>query len=267
MLEAKSGNIFIRYDDQGSDEPALLFMPGWCDSRTVFTELVSHCSAHRRSLSLDWRGHGDSQVPEGDFGMDELADDAQAVIEHSGAAKVIPVSMAHAGWVAIELRRRLGSRIPKLVLLDWLILAPPPPFLNALQALQQPEHWKETREHLFSMWTTGAPPRVSSHVREVMGAYDFETWARGGRAIEQAYVEAGSPLEALAALDPPPQVLHLYSQPKDAGFLTAQQAFAQAHTWFSVKQMDGVSHFPPLELPKETAAAIEQFAGENKAIS
>lgn len=261
MPEASFSGVSIRYDQRGSGEPALLFLPGWCDHRSVFTELFARCSVRRRTLTLDWRGHGDSQRPRGDFGMRELTDDAQAVIEHSGATRVVPVSMAHAGWVAIELRRRMGQRIPALVLLDWLILDPPPPFLDALAALQDADRWESTQKHLFAMWTSGAPPQVVRHVREAMGSYGFETWARAGRAIGQAYAEAGSPLTALAALEPPPSVLHLYSQPKDPGFFAAQEAFARDHPWFSVEQLGGVSHFPPLEMPGEAAAAIERFAG------
>jgi len=51
----------------------------------------------------------------------------------------VPLAISHSGWVAIELRRRLGSRMPVVVLLDWLVLEPPAPFLDALAALQDPE--------------------------------------------------------------------------------------------------------------------------------
>jgi pimeloyl-ACP methyl ester carboxylesterase len=99
----------ISYDDVGWGEPALLFMPGWCSGRTVFNPLATRCQAHRRTLALDWRGHGRSDRPDSDFGSCELADDALAVIEASGAGAVVPVALSHAGWIAIELRRRLGS--------------------------------------------------------------------------------------------------------------------------------------------------------------
>jgi pimeloyl-ACP methyl ester carboxylesterase len=81
--------------------------------------------------------------------LGDLADDALAVIEASQADRVVLVAMSHAGWVAIELRRRLGARIPKLVLLDWIVLEAPPPFLTVLQALQDPAEWQQTREQLF----------------------------------------------------------------------------------------------------------------------
>ena len=56
-------------------------------------------------------------------------------------------------------------------------------------------------------------------------------------------------------------MLHLFFQPRAAGFLTGQQEFSAANPWFSAKRMDGVTHFPALEIPDATAAEIEPFAG------
>src|SRR5919205_1817422 len=108
MAEVDVQGLRISYDDRGQGEPALLFMPGWCGSRSVFDTLVPRCSAHCRTLAIDWRGHGRSESSPGDFGLGDLVDDALAVIEASGTQSVVPVALAHAGWVAIELRRRLG---------------------------------------------------------------------------------------------------------------------------------------------------------------
>jgi pimeloyl-ACP methyl ester carboxylesterase len=92
----------ISYDDAGRGEPALLFMPGWCSDRTVFDPLAARCQAHRRTLTLDWRGRGQSGRPDSDFGSRELSDDALAVVEASGAPAVVPVALSHAGWIALE---------------------------------------------------------------------------------------------------------------------------------------------------------------------
>jgi hypothetical protein len=67
-------------------------------------------------------------------------------LKPAGAEQVVPVSLAHSGWVAVELRRRLGSRIPKIVLLEWLVLEPPQHFLEALHGMQSPDRWRETVE-------------------------------------------------------------------------------------------------------------------------
>lgn len=260
MPEVTSHGTRISYDDQGRGEPALLFMPGWCGSRSVFDQLAARCAARRRTLALDWRGHGQSEAPDGDFGASALVEDALSVIEASGAERVVPVALSHAGWVAIELRRRLGSRVPKLVLLDWIIMEAPPPFLAALQSLQDPSLWQQTREQLFSMWTHGVDiPELSRYVREDMGSYGFDMWSRAGREIGSAYAKAASPLQALATLDPAVQVLHLYAQPDDPGYLAAQQSFGAAHPWFQVHNVQARSHFPLLEAPDEMATAIERF--------
>lgn len=260
MPEVKSHGTLISYDDQGQGEPALLFMPGWCGSRSVFDQLATRCAARRRTLALDWRGHGQSEAPAGDFGASALVDDALSVIAASGAERVVPVALSHAGWVAIELRRRLGPRVSKLVLLDWIILEVPPPFLRALQSLQDPTQWQQTREQLFSMWLHGLNiPELTRYVREDMGSYPFEMWARAGREISSAYAKAASPLRALASLDPPVPVLHLYAQPEDPGYLAAQESFGAEHSWFQVRKLQARSHFPLLEVPDEMATAIEQF--------
>lgn len=260
MVIATSHGIRIHYDDRGQGEPALLMLPGWCGSRRVFDPLAERCSAARRTLVLDWRGHGQSENPSGDFGAEDLVEDAAAVITASGARQVVPVALSHAGWVAIELRRRLMARIPKLAFLDWIILDPPQPFLDALLGLQSPTEWERTRERLFFMWLHGLDvPALTRYVREDMGSYGLGMWARAGREIGSAYARFGSPLRALAVMDERIPVLHLYAQPTDPDYLAAQQAFSAAHSWFQVRRLDAHSHFPMFEAPDEMAVAIEAF--------
>jgi len=63
---------------------------------------------------MDWRGHGHSQASDRDFGFAEMAVDALAVVEASGAHSFIPIAQGQAPWVTIELQR-LGGRMPKIV--------------------------------------------------------------------------------------------------------------------------------------------------------
>ncbi|MGH7961428.1 MAG: alpha/beta fold hydrolase [Candidatus Binatia bacterium] len=262
MARTKSA-VSIAFDDRGRGDPALLFLPGWCVDRTVFEDLVPACSRTRRTLALDWRGHGQSAPADGDFGETDLVDDAEAVIQGSGAHRIVPVALAHSGWVAIELRRRFRERIQAIVLVDWLVLDPPPPFIGALAALQDPGKWQATREQLFGMWLQGVDnPKVIRLVREVMGSYRSEMWARAGREIGTAYRREGSPLKALAALHPPVPVLHLYAQPEDPGFFQAQEGCAAAHPWFTVRKLNAKSHFPTLEVPTDMATIIESFVAK-----
>lgn len=146
------------------------------------------------------------------------------------------------------------------MLLDWIVLDAPPAFLGALQSLQDPAQWRHTRDRLFALWLQGLDiPALTHYVREDMGSYPFEMWARAGREISAAYANAGSPLRALAGTDPPVPVLHLYAQPEDPAYLAAQQSFGAAHPWFQVSRLGARSHFPMYEVPEAMALAVERF--------
>lgn len=255
-----SDAVRLSYEDRGRGEPALLLLPGWASSRRAFTPLISGLAASHRVLALDPRGHGRSSRNVGDFGLAQLTDDAVAVIEESGARTVVPVALSHAGWLAMELRKRLGPRIPKLILLDWIVLDPPPPFLGALDALQVSESWRGVRDQLFEMWLAGtANEQLSDFLSNDMGEYRFDMWARAGREIANSYRSHGNPLSALAALQPPVSTLHIYAQPDDPAYLDVQQAFAMEHPWFRVVKLRARTHFPMFEAPSEVIDTITAF--------
>jgi pimeloyl-ACP methyl ester carboxylesterase len=248
------------YDDRGQGDPALLFLPGWCGDRSVFADLLPLASRHRRVLSSDLRGHGASVGADADFGTEDLVTDAMALLDTAAVDTVVPVALSHAGWVALELRRRLGpDRVPAVVLLDWMVLGPPPGFLDALEALQRPEAWETVRGQLFGMWTHGVDvPAVHDYVAS-MAAYGQEAWARAGREISRAFTADPVPIEALARITPPCPTLHVYAQPGDDALLAAQRAQAEHYDWFEVHRLEARSHFPMFEAPEPLMETIERF--------
>jgi pimeloyl-ACP methyl ester carboxylesterase len=246
----------IAYDDVSDREPALLMLPGWCASRSVFRPLYAHLD--NRALAVDWRGHGGSGAASGDFGTAELVEDALAVVAASGARQIVPVATAHAGWVAIALRERLGAeRVPAIVLVDWMVLGAPPPFRGALEALANPETAAATRDKLFAMWTTGVDDRRIHDFVAAMGRYNLAMWQRAAREIAAGFDANPVPVAVLDRLAC--RTLHLYAQPADPAFLDAQTQYAAAHPWFSVRRVAAKSHFPTLEAAGEMAAAINAF--------
>ena len=253
----------MAYSDYGTGEPALLYLPGWCGGREVFSPLLACTGENRRSVSVDWRGPGESPSAEVDFGTDELIEDAIELVDNLQLDYVVPVALAHAGWVALELRRQLGpERIPAVVLLDWMPLGSPPGFAEALTALQDPQKWSATRAQLFGLWSAGVDsPDILRYI-DSMSAYGFPMWSRAGREISRSFAAQPTPLTqfaALAAGGSPCPTAHLYAQPRDDSYLSAQQAFATEHEWFHVYRLSATSHFPCLEAPAETAAAINDF--------
>jgi pimeloyl-ACP methyl ester carboxylesterase len=259
MATTELSGTRISYDDLGAGQPAVLLLPGWCAPRWVFRPLLPLISPHRRVLSLDWRGHGDSDAPSGDFGLKGLVDDAAAVLDAGNVQSAVVLALAHSGWAAIELARRLKPRIRGIVSLEWFVLGAPLAFRETLEGMQSPERWRQVVDGTFDLWLRGATdPELVRFVREGMGAFDFPMWARAAREIASSFNRERVPLNALGLLDIP--VLHLYAQPAEQVYLDAQRDFALAHPWFSVQRLDARSHFPMFEVPAEIAQAVLRFA-------
>lgn len=259
----KTDTTSLAFSQAGTGEPALLYLPGWCGGRDVFDPLLRSPGSARRGVSLDWRGHGNSPTTDGDFAQADLVRDAIGALADLGIGQVVPVALAHAGWVALALRRALGpERVPAVVLVDWMPLGTPPGFAEALAALQDPRTWSAARAQLFALWSEGVDnAAVDGYIRS-MGEYGFDMWARAGREIARAFAANPVPLTAfaeLAAAGTPCPTLHLYAQPRDDGYLAAQQGYAAEHPWFRVRRLDATSHFPPLEVPAAVHTAVEDF--------
>jgi hypothetical protein len=124
-----------------------------------------------------------------------------------------------------------------------------------------PARWRQGLDNLLGGWLTGASEEVAGWTRRETGSYGFDMWSRAARAVTADYGQYGSPLRAAMELDHQPDLLHPYSQPRTAAFLAGQQDFSAANPWFSARQLDGVTHFPALEIPDATAAEIERFLG------
>ena len=164
----------------------------------MYDDVVSRLAAApvaRRAVAPDWRGHGETPLGADDFGQDELVGDTIGLLDELGIQTVIPVAVAHAGWVAIELRRLLGpERVPGVVLLDWMVLGAPEPFMGALAGLQHPGSWQQVRAALFGMWTEGVDVPAVHECVERMGRQGFAMWSRAAREIEAAFTAEPVPL-------------------------------------------------------------------------
>lgn len=258
MPQVSSGGAVIDYLDEGLGDPALVLLPGWCGTRDAFDPVRRLLSARRRVLALDWRGHGASGPPPADFGLAEQVRDARRVVADGGARAVIPVALSHAGWVAVELRRRLGPEVPGIVLVDWMVAGAPADFLSVLEDLRSDADRDDAVAGLLQTWQAGVvSPELAAYLAD-MGAADGAMWERASREIESAYALHGSPLHALDGLDAP--VLHLVPSDQDTCSFTGQRAYMAEHPWYHAVELPARSHFPLFEAPGPAAAAIEDFA-------
>jgi 3-oxoadipate enol-lactonase len=115
MSFAQNKGAKIYWDEQGTGEPLLLIMglsyPSrmWHRSRPVLANSY-------RTIALDNRGVGQSDVPPGIYSIALMASDAAAVMDAAGveSAHVFGVSMG--GMIAQELALQYPSRVRSLIL-------------------------------------------------------------------------------------------------------------------------------------------------------
>ena len=75
-------------------------------------------SEHYRVLRYDQRGHGESDVPPGNYDFDLLADDAAALMQAHGIDACHFIGLSMGGMTAMRVMERWPDRVKALVLFD-----------------------------------------------------------------------------------------------------------------------------------------------------
>ena len=105
----------IYWDEQGQGEPVLLIM-GLGYPSAMWYRIRPALSARYRTIALDNRGAGRSDVPPGPYSIPQMASDAAAVLDASGieSAHVFGVSMG--GMIGQEFVLQYPRRVLALIL-------------------------------------------------------------------------------------------------------------------------------------------------------
>ncbi|MCC7203898.1 MAG: alpha/beta fold hydrolase [Phycisphaeraceae bacterium] len=107
----------LAFDDHPGSGTPLIFLHGsGCDS-TDWNAVLRDLPHGRRSITLDFRGHGRSATPTATFSMSDLADDALSLADHLRLNRFILVGHSLGGMVAMDLASRC-DRAASLVLLE-----------------------------------------------------------------------------------------------------------------------------------------------------
>ena len=72
MATIARNGIRLAYDDRGAGEPAFVFVHGWTCDRSFFAPQAEHFARRHRVVSVDLRGHGESDKPEGPYPIARL---------------------------------------------------------------------------------------------------------------------------------------------------------------------------------------------------
>ena len=110
--------VELHYESAGRGPETVVFSHGLLMSGEMFHEQVRHLSGRYRVIAYDHRGQGRSEVSRRGYGMDDLAEDAAALIEGLGAAPCHFAGLSMGGFVGMRLAARQPELLRSLVLLE-----------------------------------------------------------------------------------------------------------------------------------------------------
>jgi pimeloyl-ACP methyl ester carboxylesterase len=110
------------FERRNGDAPTLVFLHGTgCDSAD-WRGVLNHLSSDIATLAIDFRGHGESAVPDEDFEFNDLAADVGLTLEILNVERPIIVGHSLGGMVGIDLLTKYP--LAGLVLLEgWTRLS------------------------------------------------------------------------------------------------------------------------------------------------
>ena len=253
MPDVTRDGVCLAYALEGSGDPPLVFVPGWCCDRSFFRPQVDHFAATHAVVALDPRGCGESDSPDGGYEVSSHADDVAFLCRELGLARPVVLGHSLGGMVAIELAARHPSLPSAVVALDPGPIDMLPEsragYDSVLSAMSGPDGEAVRLAFVEGNVPPTADPEIRRHVVETMTSVPLPLatvmlrkaveW-NGVGALRRCAVPVLVLLAATGGSNDPPRVLA--HRPN-------------AHIGVTV----GTGHFHQLEAPEQVTPMIERF--------
>jgi len=116
-VQAQINGITLAYDDTGTGLP-IVFLHAFPLNRTMWAAQVETLSPHFRIITIDLRGHGESDAPLWQYTLDQAADDVRALLDHLAIQQAVFVGLSMGGYILFAFYRKYAACVMGLVLAD-----------------------------------------------------------------------------------------------------------------------------------------------------
>jgi len=243
--------IELAYEDRGAGKPAFVFVHGWTCDRSFFAPQAEHFALRHRVVSVDLRGHGESDKPQGPYPVTAYADDIAYVIEQLGLGKTVAVGHSMGGIAVLQLAAAHPDRVAAIIMVDPAPFVFPPEFragLESMVAAIESGNQEPRRQFIANqLFLPTSDRRLVQEVLAVMMAAPSHVAASTMRGI----LAFNGPDVAARCKVP---TLHLAATPLNPPHLMSQWLPAVVNGWTV-----GAGHFNQLEVPEQVNAMIEGF--------
>jgi len=261
-MQATINGITLAYSDTGSGLP-IVFLHAFPLNRTMWAEQESTLSSYHRVITIDLRGHGESDAPLWRYTLDQAADDVRALLDHLSIRQALFVGLSMGGYILFAFYRKYANRVKGMVLADTRAQADQPEgkvgrFQMAQVAYKQgPSAIADIMiPKLLSPATIQKRPEIAHQVRTMIEGNQMS----GIVGDLMAMAERPDSVPLLKQIACPTQIivgeLDQATPPVDAKLMAEQIPDAR------LAIIPNAAHLANLEQPEEFTKIVAAFAGE-----
>jgi pimeloyl-ACP methyl ester carboxylesterase len=116
-VHTQVNNITIGYSDHGTGLP-IVFLHAFPLNRTMWVTQARLLSSQFRIITIDLRGHGESDAPLWRYTLEQSADDVRALLDHLEIQQALFVGLSMGGYILFSFYRKYAARVKGLILAD-----------------------------------------------------------------------------------------------------------------------------------------------------
>lgn len=261
-MQTTINDITLAYSDTGSGLP-IVFLHAFPLNRMMWAEQESALSSYHRVITIDLRGHGESDAPLWRYTLDQAADDVHALLDHLSIRQALFVGLSMGGYILFAFYRKYANRVKGMVLADTRAQADQPEgkagrFQMAQVAYKQgPSAIADIMiPKLLSPATIQKRPEIAHQVRTMIEGNQMS----GIVGDLMAMAERPDSVPLLKQIACPTQIivgeLDQATPPADAKLMAEQIPDAR------LAIIPNAAHLANLEQPEEFTKIVAAFAGE-----
>jgi 3-oxoadipate enol-lactonase len=259
MPKTRINNIDIAYDDTGAGS-AVVLIHGYPFNRSMWAEQVSALADSYRVVTLDLRGHGESESSTGASTMKLMAQDVATLMDELQIDRAVIGGLSMGGYVTLAFYQLFPGRVEKLLLADTRAQADTEEGkatradqVQQIQAEGMTGIVNAMLPKLLSPETVSKQPEIVKRVRDMM----MHTSPEGAIGALRGMAEREDQTERLTQINVPTLIVVGKEDP-----ITPVADSQKMHEGIADSQLvviENASHVSNIEQPEQFNRALKDF--------